>query len=77
MKTIVLVTALVAGVALAVAPAEAAKKRKTAGEPRVAVAKSDPSVVRGSNGEEWGRDPDPFIRLMIIRGGRIQDQSGI
>ena len=33
-------------------------------------------MVRDGDGEILGRDPDPFIRLMIRKEGRIRDQSG-
>ena len=74
MKTIVLVSALVAGVALVSAPADAAPKRK-AGTP-VPVGVTDPYIVRAYDGDVLGRDPDPFIRLMLIREGKPQDHSG-
>jgi hypothetical protein len=74
MKALVLVTAVTAVVALAITPAEAAKKRNTTKEPRTTVAKSDPHLVRDYDGHVLGRDPDPFIRLMIAREGKIRDQ---
>ena len=78
MKTLVLVTALLAGVAFVAAPAEAAsKKRKAVSEPRAALHKPDPYEVRAYDGDLLGRDPDAFIRLMLIREGKPRDQSGI
>ncbi len=74
MKALMLVTALAAGVCLAAAPADAAKKRKSVAAPRAAVA-PEAHVVRDSDGEILGQDPDPFIRLMIRREGRIRDQT--
>ena len=78
MKILVLATALVAAAAVA-APAEAASKKKNK---RLVVAQQATSVsqdaylVRDADGEILGRDPDPFIRLMIRKEGRIRDQSG-
>jgi hypothetical protein len=80
MKIPVLATALIAAVAVA-APAEAASKKKHKHQ-RVAVAQQATSVSQDSymvldaDGEILGRDPDPFIRLMIRKEGRIRDQSG-
>ena len=34
-------------------------------------------MVRASDGDVLGADPDPFIRMMIRKEGRIRDQSGI
>jgi hypothetical protein len=79
MKILVLATALIAAAAVA-APAEAASKKKSK---RVVAAKQqttisqDSYMVRDSNGEVLGQDPDPFIRMMIRKEGRIRDQSGI
>jgi len=78
MKILVLATALIASVAVA-APVEAASKKK---HKRVAAVQQpttmaqDPYMVRDGDGEILGRDPDPFIRLMIRKEGRIRDQSG-
>ena len=77
MKILVLAIALIASVA--VAPVEAASKKK---HKRVAAVQQpttmaqDPYMVRDGDGEILGRDPDPFIRLMIRKEGRIRDQSG-
>lgn len=78
MKTFVFVTALALAVtvALVAAPAEAAKKRKGSADQRVVMAKPDPYEVRDADGEILGRDPDPFIRLMLRKEGRIRDQTG-
>jgi hypothetical protein len=79
MKILVLATALIAAAAVAV-PAEAASKKK---KQRVVAAQQqttisqDSYMVREADGEVLGRDPDPFIRLMIRKEGRIRDQSGI
>ena len=75
MKALLFMTALAVGVLLVAAPAEA-KKRKHAAVPHAAVAQSDPHVVRDYDGDILGRDPDPFIRLMIRREGKIRDQVG-
>jgi len=32
-------------------------------------------VVRDADGEILGQDPDPFIRLMIRKDGKIRDQE--
>lgn len=78
MKALVLVTALVAGVAFIAAPAEAAsKKHKRVSAPHATVQKPDPYEVRAYDGDLLGRDPDPFIRLMLIKEGKPRDQSGI
>ncbi len=78
MKALVLVTTLVAGVAFVAAPAEAAsKKRKIVSEQRMTLHKSDPYVVRAYDGDLLGRDPDAFIRLMLLKEGKPRDQSGI
>ena len=76
MKTLVILTAMAVGISLAAAPAEAAKKRKPGAARQATVAKPDPYVVRDHDGEILGRDPDPFIRLMILREGKIRDQTG-
>lgn len=75
MKTIVLLTAIAAAVAIAAAPADA-KKRRHPAVPYAAAALSDPYLVRDYDGEILGRDPDPFIRLMMRREGKIRDQVG-
>jgi hypothetical protein len=77
MKILVLATALIAAVAFA-APAESAKKK---GKRVVAMQQAtsvsyDSYMVREADGEVLGADPDPFIRLMIRKEGRIRDQSG-
>jgi hypothetical protein len=74
MKALTLLTTVAVGVTLAAASAEAAKKRKPGGVPHAAVAKSDPYVVRAYDGDILGRDPDPFIRLMLLKDGKIRDQ---
>jgi hypothetical protein len=73
MKAIYLLSALVIGLSLAAVPAEAAKKRKRV---IAAAAHSESYVVRDADGEILGQDPDPFIRLMIRKEGRIRDQQG-
>ncbi len=73
MKALYLLSALVVGLSLAAAPAEAAKKRKRT---VAAVAHSEAFVVRDADGEILGQDPDPFIRLMIRKDGKIRDQIG-
>jgi len=75
MRFHVLAMALIASVALA-APAEAAsKKRKKM--PHRANQSAVQSKVHSHDvyvgGELVGRDPDPFIRLMIMRNPRIWD----
>ncbi len=75
MKILVLATALFAAAAIA-APAEAAKKRKKVAMAQPTTVAQDSHMVRDGNGEILGRDPDPFIRLMIRKEGRIRDQSG-
>jgi hypothetical protein len=77
MKALALVTALAAAAALVSAPAEAAKKRKKVAMAQHATTVSqDTYLVREADGEVLGRDPDPFIRLMIRKEGRIRDHSG-
>ena len=73
MKALYLLSALVIGGSLVAAPAEA-KKRKAV--PQAAVAKAESHIVRDADGEILGLDPDPFIRLMIRKEGRIRDQQG-
>lgn len=80
MKILVLATALIAAAAVAV-PAEAASskkksKRVVAAQQQTTISQ-DSYMVRDSNGEVLGQDPDPFIRMMIRKEGRIRDQSGI
>jgi hypothetical protein len=78
MKALVLLTALLVGVAFVAAPAEAAsKKRKSVSSHHATVQKPDPYEVRAYDGDLLGRDPDPFIRLMLIKEGKPRDQSGI
>ena len=75
MRIRVLAVALIASVALA-APVEAASKKR-----KKAVQRENPSAVQSKphphdvylSGELVGRDPDPFIRLMIMRNPRIWD----
>jgi len=80
MKILVLATALIAATAVAV-PAEAASSKKKS--KRVVAAQQQTTIsqdrymVREADGEVLGADPDPFIRLMIRKEGRIRDQSGI
>jgi hypothetical protein len=78
MKTVGLMAALVAGLALIAAPAEAAKKRQAPAK-RMAVASAPyyPNAVYSYDGDMLGADPDPFIRMMLIREGKPRDQSGI
>lgn len=69
MKFHVLAVALVASVALA-SPAEAAgKKRKKVAHPanQTTLQSKAHSQAVYSSGEQIGRDPDPFIRLMMLR----------
>ncbi len=77
MKTWVFVTALAASTVLAATPAIAAKKKpkEAAAAQRATTAGQDPYMVHDGS-EVLGRDPDPFIRLMIRREGRIRDQTG-
>ncbi len=77
MKAFLFVTVLAAGIAFIAAPAEAAKKRKPGPVPHAAIAKSESYVVRDHDGEILGQDPDPFIRLMIRKDGKIRDQQGL
>ncbi len=72
MKALYLLMALVIGIAFAAVPAEAAKKRKRT---VAAAAHSEAYVVRDADGEILGQDPDPFIRLMIRKDGKIRDQE--
>ncbi len=77
MKTLKLAVAVVIGTAFAVASAEAASnKRKSPRPDRPAVTAKHPHDVYFHDGDLLGRDPDPFIRLMLLRAGRISDQSG-
>ena len=69
MRFHVLAVALVASVALA-SPAEAAgKKRKKVAHPvnQTTLQSKAHSYDVYSGGELVGRDPDPFIRLMMLR----------
>ena len=76
MKILVLATALIAAVAFA-APAEAAKKKgKRVAMHQATTVSQDSYMVRAADGEVLGADPDPFIRLMIRKEGRIRDQTG-
>jgi outer membrane lipoprotein-sorting protein len=77
MKILVLATALMAAVAVS-APAEAAKKKKVK---RVAMQQAttvsqDSYMVIDGDGEILGRDPDPFIRMMLRKDGSMRHQSG-
>jgi hypothetical protein len=77
MRALYVSAALVAAMSLAAASAEAAsKKRKPASAPPVAAASQSQDVFF-HDGYLLGRDPDPFIRLMILKEGRVSDQSGI
>jgi len=62
------------GASVAATNAEAAKKRKNVRQVAAVAHKSH--VVRDHDGEILGQDPDPFIRLMICKEGRIRDQQG-
>jgi hypothetical protein len=76
LKIPLLVTALIASVALAV-PTEAAKKRKKnvyRAPIGVVQPKSHPHDVY-VGGEYQGRDPDPNIRAFMRRSPRIWDGS--
>ena len=73
MKALLFMMVLVVGVSSVAAPAEAKKRKAT---PQAAIAKSESYVVRDADGEILGQDPDPFIRLMIRKEGRIRDQQG-
>ena len=78
MKILVLATALIAAVAVA-APAEAASKKKhkrVAAMQQVTTVSQDPYMVIDGNGEILGRDPDPFIRMMLRKDGSLRHQSG-
>jgi hypothetical protein len=76
MRTIYVLTAVAAAMSLVAASAEAAsKKRKPAPQPVAAASQSQ--NVYFHDGYLLGRDPDPFIRLMILKEGRISDQTGI
>ena len=79
MKILVLATALIAAVAVA-APAEAASKKKhkvvaahAAGHHRVSGLLT---WFATATAKSWVAIPDPFIRMMIRKEGRIRDQSG-
>ena len=74
MKTLIIV-AVAAGVALVATPADA-KKRTHVRKPHVVVTQANPYAVYDYDGEYLGSDPDPFIRLMIKREGKIRDQIG-
>jgi hypothetical protein len=76
MKLLYAAAVLAAATALMATPAEAAKKHKRAPRPHIAYVTPDPYVVYDYDGDYLGRDPDPFIRLMIRREGKIQDQIG-
>jgi hypothetical protein len=78
MKRLSLLAALVAAASLVAVSAEAAtsKKRKAAASQNAAAVASHPHNVYYHDGDLLGRDPDPFIRLMIRSGGRIGDQEG-
>ena len=57
--------------------ARASKKRKSVPEPRMSLQKPDPYEVRAYDGDLLGRDPDPFIRLMLLKDVKPRDQAGI
>ena len=76
MKSTVLVTALIATVALAVPAEAAAKKRKAAAAPPQTMLGGQNAYQVWDGTELLGADPDPFIRLMIRRAGRQWEQSG-
>ncbi len=77
MKALTLAMALVTGVALAATSAEAAsKKRKVARSQAMTAVTPNSHTVYDADGEILGRDPDPFIRLMILREGKPRDQGG-
>ena len=70
MKTAVLVTALIAAVAL-VLPAEAtSKKRKPTYQQKPVATQPNGYTVYDFDGRVAGRDPDPFIRAMIRKDPR-------
>lgn len=80
MKILVLATALIAAVAVA-APAEAASKNKkkykrVAAVQQPTTVSQDPYIVIDGDGEVLGRDPDPFIRMMLRKDGSLRHQSG-
>ena len=75
MKTLCAVLAFTAAAAIVAVPAEAAKKRTRAPTPHATAVQPDPYTVVDYDGEVLGRDPDPFIRLMIRREGKIRDQN--
>jgi hypothetical protein len=76
MKALLLMTAVVIGVALVAGPADAAsKKRKQTSVTRapVTMPHANRNVVRDSDGTIIGTDPDPFIRAMMRRDPRPWD----
>ena len=76
MKIAVFVVAMVAAVALA-APAEAAAKKRKAAAAQPQTMLGGQEAYKVWDGTELlGADPDPFIRLMLRRDGRLWEQSG-
>ena len=77
MKILVLATALIVAVAVA-APAEAASKKhkRIAAVQQPTTVSQDSYMVIDGDGEILGRDPDPFIRMMLRKDGSLRHQSG-
>jgi hypothetical protein len=69
MKISVLVTTVIAAVALA-GPAEAAAKKRKPAQQKPAVVQPNGYTVYDFDGRVAGRDPDPFIRAMIRKDPR-------
>jgi hypothetical protein len=79
MKLIFVTTAVLVAGSMLIAPAAAASRKHkgvAAPAPQIATKRPIPSIGRHahevytSDGELVGRDPDPFIRLMIQRDPR-------
>jgi hypothetical protein len=78
MKTIGLVIAVLAGAAFVAAPlADAApRKAKKAQVQRVIAPPPQSTAVYAGDGTLVGMDPDPFIRLMILKDPKPWEHSG-
>jgi hypothetical protein len=77
MKTIGLVIAVLAGAAFVAAPSADAAPRKAKKAPvQRVIAPPQSTAVYAGDGTLVGMDPDPFIRLMILKDPKPWEHSG-
>ena len=82
MKSLALGTLVLAAMAVAATPSDAAKRKSQSAAAKPVHARTMPANVRhpydvySHDGVLVGRDPDPFIRLMIMRDPKPWEASG-